>query len=178
MNRLLLTPLLTVAATLALAAPAAAAACEGENLVPNAENLKQVRKATLCLLNGERRSSGLGGLRSNRRLTAAARRHSRTMARRDFFDHTSPTGSTMVARVTRVGYDRWASLGENIAWGTEHLATPKAIVRGWMNSPGHRANILRGTFREIGIGIVPGAPVNLGPGERGATYTTDFGVRR
>jgi len=84
----------------------------------------------------------------------------------------------MVGRVSSAGYNRWASLCENIAWGTEHLATPKGIVRGWMNSPGHRANILRGTFREIGIGIVVGAPTRLGPGERGATYTTDFGVRR
>ena len=175
MNRLL-TPLVTAAATLALAAPAAA--CEGEALVPNAENLKQVRQATLCLVNVERRSRGLAGLRSNRKLAAAARRHSRMMAHRDFFDHVSPTGSTMVARITRVGYESWASLGENLAWGTGHLSIPKAIVRGWMNSPGHRENILRATFREIGIGVVPGTPVSLGSAERGATYTTNFGVRR
>ena len=47
-----------------------------------------------------------------------------------------------------------------------------------MESPGHRANILRAEFREIGIGIAHGVPPTLLPGERGATYTTDFGSRR
>ena len=172
----LATPLLTVTATLALAAPAAA--CEGASLVPDRANLEQVRKATLCLLNAERSSEGLQRLRANHKLQRAARGHSRTMVRRGFFDHTSPTGSTMTGRISRAGYRRWASLGENIAWGTGRLGTPEAIVEAWMNSPGHRANILRPTFREIGIGVVVGAPTQLGAGENGATYTTDFGVRR
>ena len=170
------TALTTVAATLLLAAPAMA--CEGQDLIPSGDNMKQVRRATLCLLNQERASHGLAKLRLNKRLSKASKRHSRAMVSRRFFEHTSPTGSTMVARVTGAGYRRWASLGENIAWGTEGLATPRAIMRGWMNSPGHRANILRGQFREVGIGIATGAPANLRAGERGATYTTDFGVRR
>jgi uncharacterized protein YkwD len=176
MPRLLATTLSTAAATLALAAPAMA--CEGADLIPDAGNGKQVRQATLCLLNAERAQHGLGKLRQNERLRKAARRHSRAMVKRGFFEHTSPTGSTMVGRVSRAGYRSWASLGENIAWGSGHLATPGAIVRGWMNSPGHRDNILRGRFREIGIGVVAGAPTRLHPGEQGATYTTDFGVRR
>ena len=65
------------------------------------------------------------------------------------------------------------TIGENIAWGSGALATPRAIVNGWMHSPGHRANILRASFRDIGIGIRLGAP---GPGlSGGATYVTDFG---
>ena len=67
------------------------------------------------------------------------------------------------------------TLGENLAWGSYQLATPKSIVRSWMNSPGHRANILNGRFREIGIGVVDGAPV---PGtSHAATYATSFGTR-
>jgi uncharacterized protein YkwD len=69
------------------------------------------------------------------------------------------------------------ALGENIAWGTGNLGTAAKIQRAWMASPGHRANILRRQFREIGIGIAVGAPVDAG-GLDGATFTADFGVRR
>jgi uncharacterized protein YkwD len=70
----------------------------------------------------------------------------------------------------------WA-LGENIAWGAGSLATPTATVRAWMHSAGHRHNILTGRFSEIGIGVVPGAPVALPADMNAATYTTDFGTR-
>jgi uncharacterized protein YkwD len=90
-----------------------------------------------------------------------------------FFAHEAGH-STVLSRIKRTGYVRgnW-SLGENIAWGSGGLATPRAIVNGWMHSPGHRANILHGAFRDIGIGIRLGAP---GQGlSGGATYVTDFG---
>lgn len=174
-QRTLVTGLGTLAAMLALAAPASA--CPGKDVVPARGAVEEARKATLCLLNAERRAHGLRAVRENRRLRRAAVRHSRAMVRDRFFEHTSPSGSTMAGRVARTGYD-WSSLGENIAWGTATLATPAAIVRGWMTSPGHRANVLGSRFREIGIGIAPGVPLALLPGERGATYTTDFGSRR
>jgi uncharacterized protein YkwD len=65
------------------------------------------------------------------------------------------------------------SLGENLAWGTGDVASPARIVDAWMHSPGHRRNILDRRFREIGIGLAPGAP---GRGD-GATYVTEFGAR-
>src|SRR5919107_1385530 len=65
-----------------------------------------------------------------------------------------------------------APVGENLAWGQGNLATPRAIAVAWMNSPGHRHNILQPEFTEIGVGIVPGTP---GDATWGATYTTDFG---
>ena len=68
----------------------------------------------------------------------------------------------------------WA-LGENLAWGTGRLATPREIMRAWMDSPGHRANIVKRSYREIGIGVVTGVPSDRGAG---ATYTADFGVIR
>ena len=98
-----------------------------------------------------------------------------------FFDHTAPSGVTMVDRIRRAGYTSGArawGLGENIAWGSGRLATASQIHRSWMRSAGHRANILMRSFREIGIGIETGLPVRLSAAQSGATYTTDFGYRR
>jgi len=64
-------------------------------------------------------------------------------------------------------------VGENIAYGSGDRSSPRSIGAAWMNSPPHRANILRASFREIGIGLASGTPVSV----RGATYTTDFGQR-
>jgi uncharacterized protein YkwD len=176
--RFLLIPALAVCALLVPATGASAASCEGAGLTPSSANKKQIRHAVLCLLNQERAQHGLDRLHEDRKLRRAAKGHSRNMVQNGFFDHVAPSGATMVDRVRRAGYmapgKAW-SLGENIAWGTGHLATPEATVRAWMKSPGHRANILRGDYREIGIGISLGAPVGLRAAEAGATYTTNFG---
>lgn len=130
------------------------------------------RNATLCLLNRERTAHGRRPLRMNGRLSRAALRHSRSMVARRFFAHGS-----FVSRIRRAGYMRGARrwrVGENIAWGSGDRASPQAIVRAWMASPGHRRNILSG-YREIGIGIQAGAPI--GGASDAATYTTDFGRR-
>ena len=159
---------------------AAAGGCENAELMPDRANVTQVKKATLCLLNAERRSHGLGRLRSDGRLAEAARRFSAQMVSERFFDHVSPSGSTLTDRVRATSYLRgrvrsW-SLGENLAWGAGKRATPRSIVAAWMNSPGHRANILDKRFRHIGIGVVTGAPADT-RGQAAATYTTDFGFR-
>ena len=168
----------TLATALSLALAAPAAACENEDLVPSKGNLSEIRAATTCLLNKERTKRGLPKLNSNAKLRKAAERHSENMVDNRFFDHVSPGGSTMVSRISSAGYNGWASLGENIGWGSGHLATPEALVRGWMKSPGHRENLLRAKFREIGVGIAFGIPTKAYAGESGATYTTNFGVRR
>jgi uncharacterized protein YkwD len=159
---------------------AAHAACRGARAVPNGSNAAKVRKATLCLLNVQRRAHGLGKLHENGKLRKAAAGYSRQMVGQGFFSHVSPSGSTLESRVNHTHYldgaHAW-SIGENIAWGTGGLATPRAIVRAWMHSPGHRANILNGTFRDIGIGISTGAPIPSGAAATGGTYTTDFGYR-
>ena len=72
----------------------------------------------------------------------------------------------------QIGYE----VGENIAWGTLWLATPRAIVAAWMASPGHRANILDRRYRDTGIGVSPHPPTSLAHGQPGAIYTQDFGV--
>ena len=167
----------------ALLAPAGAQAqdCDNTNVRPTRTNLEQIRSAVLCLHNQERARHGLPRLSENPKLRTAAGRHSANMVSERFFDHTTPGGSTMVDRIRRAGYTSGArawALGENIAWGSGRLATAAQIHRGWMSSAGHRANILQRSFREIGIGIETGLPVRLSAAGSGATYTTDFGVRR
>jgi uncharacterized protein YkwD len=133
-------------------------------------------RATLCELNVQRVRRGLRPLRLNRHLSDAARAHSAAMARRHFFSHNSLNGASFVDRIRRTGYLRRArtwTVGENIAYGSGRLSTPRSIGRAWMNSAGHRANILSRSFRAIGIGIAAGTPNGGG----GATYTTDFGRR-
>jgi uncharacterized protein YkwD len=169
------------AALLAVPTTASAAkTCAGGNLVPSSANVAAVRHATLCLLNHERRAHGLHPLRSNGKLRSAAQGYTWAMVRNDFFDHVSPGGSTLMSRVRSTAYLASAhgwGLGENIAWGAGSLATPTATMSAWMHSAGHRHNILTGSFSEIGIGVVPGAPVDLPAGMNAATYTTDFGAR-
>lgn len=170
-------------ACVALTAPAtasAAAPCANAGLVPSATNVAKVKTATLCLLNVERKSHRLAPLSANRQLAKAARSFSASMVRQRFFDHVSPGGSTLSSRVRGTTYLRgnvrtW-SLGENIAWGSSDLATPRQIVRSWMHSAGHRHNILQRGFRHIGVGVAIGAPEDVGT-EPAATYTTDFGSR-
>ena len=146
-----------------------------------AANLEQVRGATLCLLNQERASHGLKSLTENPKLRLSAMRHNDNMLQARYFEHTTPAGTTMVDRIRKVGYMRNASswaVGENLAWGTGTLSTAAETQAAWMRSPGHRANILRATYREIGIAVDVGVPVDLSVAQLGATYTTDFGTRR
>ena len=180
--RLLLVAMLALCALLALPGTAPAkrkAGCANANVAPAAGNLELVRTAVLCLHNRERAARGLPRLTEHAELRAAAEGHSVHMVDAQFFSHDAPDGEDMVDRILGAGYARgrgW-SLGENIAWGSGPLATAAGIHRAWMRSPGHRANILRRQFREVGIGIALGAPVP-GGGYDGATYTADFGVRR
>lgn len=149
-------------------------ACSASHAEVRASTIRRARDATLCLLNRVRARHGLAPLRLNAKLTRAARRHSRDMVRRRYFSHASLSGRSPFARMRATHYvPRDASwwLGENIGWGSGTLAEPIAMVRAWMHSPPHRANILSRHFRDIGIGIASGAPVGGG----GATYTTDFG---
>lgn len=171
-----LAPLAAVSA-LALSAPApasAAVACPNAGANPATTKLYVVERATLCLLNQKRRHYGLRKLRHNKRLSLASERHSRRMVVHKFFEHGNFVGRIKAARYLK-GTRSW-SVGENIAWGSGELATPRAIVRAWMNSPPHRHNILSSRFREIGVGAVRGVPIRRN--YDGATYTTDFGRRR
>jgi uncharacterized protein YkwD len=100
------------------------------------------------LVNIEREARNLHPLSYNEELTLAARLHSQDMGDQDYFDHTSLDGREFYERIADAGYDYQIS-GENIAAG---YPTPEAVVDGWMNSDGHRANILDPDYCDIGVG--------------------------
>jgi uncharacterized protein YkwD len=154
--------------------------CAGAEETPSEQNLALVRAATLCLINREREGSGERPLAVNARLELIAQSHSQDMASADYFDHTGPHGDSPESRMRAAGYLSGSvsgyEIGENIAWGTLWLATPRSIVAAWMASAGHRANILDGHFRDTGIGISPHPLASLARGQAGAMYTQDFGV--
>jgi uncharacterized protein YkwD len=151
--------------------------CQNTDVLPTTENLELVRAAILCLHNQIRQQNNLPLLKENAKLRKAAAGHSADMVGEGFFDHTSPDGDSFVDRIIGAGYakrnDGW-TLGENIAWGTGDLSSAKGVMDAWMNSPGHKANILKKAYREVGIGIRTGVPSDEGVG---ATITTDFGVK-
>jgi uncharacterized protein YkwD len=104
--------------------------------------LEEFEAEVLRLTNAFRAQNGLSPLEADPRLNEAAEDWSRTMALDDFFEHSSPR------QVEEQGYD-WRNWGENIAAGQQ---TPESVVNAWINSPGHRANMLSDNFQDIGIG--------------------------
>jgi uncharacterized protein YkwD len=102
------------------------------------------------LVNAERAKAGCGKLRTDARLHKAARDYSALMANKNFFSHTGPDGSSFVDRVADAGYPRASAAAENIAYGYRDAA---AVVKGWMGSAGHRANILNCSHKAVGVGL-------------------------
>jgi uncharacterized protein YkwD len=139
----------------------------------------RLARAAVCLINNRRSARGLPRLRLNRKLSKAAVWHTHDMVRRSYFAHVSQRGRDVVDRLYGARYlgGRFSwRVGENLAWGSGSRGTPREIVRAWMNSPGHRRNMLDGRFREVGIGVIAASPVRTDL--PAATYTTTFGVRR
>ena len=131
-------------------------------------------------INQVRAQRGLPALRPSGRLATAAAHHSRRMAERGFFDHNSPNGSPFWKRVARFyssrGFSQW-SVGENLAYGSPSLSA-EGTVRAWMKSPGHRANLLSGAWREIGLAAMHAASApGVYRGRRTTIVTADFGTR-
>ncbi|MDX2545841.1 CAP domain-containing protein [Streptomyces sp. WI04-05B] len=117
------------------------------------------------LTNRERARAGLAPLATDALLTRAAQAHSTDMVVRAFYSHTGPDGSRPWDRAAAAGSTR-RTIGENIACGQR---SPAEVVEGWMNSPGHRANILKREFTHIGIGFAGG-------GKAGTYWTQLFGA--
>ena len=144
--------------------------------------------AVVCLVNQQRSAAGLAELTQAETLTSAARGHGNDAVEIKWWNegdpHVNPiTGSTPGDRITAAGYCpnpiSWMN-GENVYWGYSSGAgavapTPGAAVSWWMNSPGHRANILNPNYTELGVGVVLGtaAPVNA---NAAATFVQDFGA--
>lgn len=107
------------------------------------------QQQVLALVNHHRRKAGCGPLTLDARLILAANRHAADMARREYFEHESPGGRDPGERVTGAGY-AWSRYSENIARGQ---ASPFQVVSAWMDSPGHRKNILDCALDEMGTGL-------------------------
>jgi uncharacterized protein YkwD len=105
--------------------------------------------AVITLVNQERAKAGCSGLTSESRLEAAAQKHSELQADRNEMSHQLAGEASMGDRVTAEGY-RWRSVAENVAAGYPDAAS---VMDGWMNSPGHKANILNCGYQEIGVGL-------------------------
>ena len=100
------------------------------------------------LVNQERAAAGLGGLSSDSQLTAVAQRKAEDMAKNGYFSHTSPTYGSAFDMLKAAGIS-YRTAGENIAKGQK---TAETVMNGWMNSSGHRANILSSGYTRIGVG--------------------------
>jgi uncharacterized protein YkwD len=165
--------------TLVAGASASAADCGPVNTQVTGLSQAQMESSIGCLINDERTSYGLQPVTPNGDLRQAALSHSDEMINQSYFEHTSPAGLTFIDRIQTTGYmrgtRRW-EVGENLVWGTGPLSTPQSLVASWMNSPPHRENLLRPSFREIGIAAVAGTPVSRSD-LTGVTVSSEYGYR-
>jgi uncharacterized protein YkwD len=164
-----------IVALLLLSPAAASAACAGKEAEPESISAGRAERVVLCLLNRRRSQHDLPRLARHDQLDRPAIRHSRFMVENRCFAHKcrgEPNLDTRLRDYLDKGGQAW---GENIAWGSQEFGSPRAIVRGWMRSEGHRHNILSRDYEHIGIGVVWGSPE--GRGFLAGTYTTDFGAR-
>lgn len=134
-----------------------------------AATLASLERRVFDLVNQERVRAGKPALVWLDRVATVARYHSTNMASNGFFSHVDPQGRRSGKRADQLGVSDWKQIGENIAWlsGSDPAAR---VVRSWMQSPGHRDNILNGGYRESGIGLSIAAD--------GKYYFTQVFVRR
>lgn len=118
---------------------------------PTPPAVKSDADQIIDITNQERASRGLGALRGNDRLHQAAQAYAEFMAAADKLSHS--LDGNVWDRIEHVGY-AYSTCGENIAW---NYSSPTQVMQGWMDSAGHRANILNNAFREIGVGIAVNA---------------------
>lgn len=117
--------------------------------IPNASPLKSIEDEIIRLVNVERGKNGLPLLTANWQASRVARIKSQDMINNNYFSHTSPTYGSPFKMMESYGL-RFSAAGENIAYGQQ---TAAAVMNSWMNSAGHRANILSRSFTQIGVGV-------------------------
>lgn len=117
--------------------------------IPQINDVKSLESEVIRLVNVERSKNGLGPLTQNWELSRVARYKSQDMMNKGYFSHTSPTYGSPFRMMESFGI-RFSAAGENIAKGQR---TPAEVMRDWMNSPGHKANILNGSYQQIGVGV-------------------------
>jgi uncharacterized protein YkwD len=162
----------TAATLLMVAAPGATARSRSEGCADAHVQIAhstavEMQRSVVCLINEQRAERGLPKLVSSAKLDDSAQRWTNTMVDDSEFSHGA--GSAFAARISAAGFD-WENVAENIATGYE---TPAAVVRAWMRSPGHCANILDPVYREVGTGVADSAI--HGASDIDGTWTQDFG---
>jgi uncharacterized protein YkwD len=165
--------------TLIASANASASDCGPIDTEVNGLGETQMESSITCLINDQRAAHGLAAVTPNPDLHQAALSHSKEMIDQSYFEHTSPAGVTFMNRIESTGYMQGATtwtVGENLVWGTGPLSTPQAVVNAWMNSPPHRENLLRSSFREIGVAALAGTPISRADGA-GVTVSSEYGAR-
>jgi uncharacterized protein YkwD len=123
----------------------------------------------LQLTNAERSKAGCRPLSTDAALTRSAGEHAEDMVARHFFDHTNPDGENPFERMGDAGFSG-SAMAENIAMGYE---SPAAVVAGWMNSDGHRRNILNCRYNKLGVGYDPG---QIKAGYSKGSWVQNFGT--
>lgn len=129
---------------------------------PSSAPASSTAASILKLVNSERSKAGCSPLKLNAKLTKAAQDHSKDMAAHRNMSHTGSDGSDPGQRITRAGYN-WSAYGENVAYG---YSSPASVMKAWMDSPGHKRNILDCSFKELGVGLA----------QPGDYWTQDFGT--
>jgi uncharacterized YkwD family protein/spore coat assembly protein SafA len=134
--------------------------------IPNIDDIKAIEAEAIRLTNAQRSKYGLPALKSNWELSRVARYKSADMRDNRYFSHTSPVYGGPFQMISAFGI-WYSAAGENIAKGR---LSASAVVQGWMNSPGHRANILSNNYTQIGIGLATDST--------GTNYWTQMFIRR
>lgn len=156
------------------AAAQAMAACPNVAATVDMVGGDAVSDAIACAVNAIRAEQRLGPLVPAGALALAAQRHGTDMVNRRYFAHDSPSGGTPDKRARRAGYIRgqcWV-VGENLGWAVPGANSAETVVTAWMESPPHRAIILDPEFRQMGVGVVGGAPAGDG---LGSTFVLEAG---
>jgi uncharacterized YkwD family protein len=133
--------------------------------IPDVDQSKPMESEVIRLVNVERAKAGLPALTANWQLSRVARYKSQDFINRNYFSHDSPTYGTPFQMITAFGIP-YTAAAENIAYGQ---TTPASVMQGWMNSAGHRANILNRTYNQIGVGLATDS--------RGTPYWTQMFIR-
>lgn len=134
--------------------------------VPNLAEVKRLAREVVTLVNQQRAKVGLPALKDNWQLARVARYKSEDMRDKNYFSHTSPSYGSPFDMIKNFGI-KYMAAGENIAMGQP---TSASVMNSWMNSAGHKANILSKSFTEIGVGVAKG--------KNGTLYWTEQFIRR
>lgn len=157
---------LFLSASVGIAKPNAAGVVEAVSPV----EVSSIEERVFQTINQVREENNLEPLSYRKDLSVIARSHSSDMASRDYFSHISPDGENLQKRISRGGITDWTRLAENIA-SNQGFSDPASIaVKGWLESPGHRHNILDKNLTETGIGVAIDA--------RGKVYLTQLFAKR